>query len=87
MFSSLIRFCNMKYWLKFLHRHKVITLISVASLGYIIIAVACSAERSWGFYISLVGSVFCGSMQALGEGTILGFLKAFPAELVGGFSS
>ena len=49
--------------------------------------ISALANTDWGFYVSLVGSVMCGSMQALGEAVIVGYLKAFPADLINGWSS
>ena len=45
------------------------------------------ASKEWGFYTCLVGSVLCGSICALGEAVVLGFLKAYPSGLVTGWSS
>ncbi len=39
------------------------------------------------FWLSLVASIMQGSSCALGESTTLGFLKGFPSECVGFFSS
>jgi len=87
VFSAFIRIANIKFFIKILHRYRIYTVITISSIGYVIISVSCAATEDWGFYLSLVGSVFCGSMQALGEGVNLGFLKSFPSELVGGWSS
>ena len=39
------------------------------------------------FYLSLFASVLVGVGSALGESTLLGFLKTFPGETVGYYSS
>ena len=39
------------------------------------------------FYLALLSSFFMGLAQSFGEGTIIGFLKAYPAHMVGDFSS
>ena len=39
------------------------------------------------FYLALFSSVFMGIAQSFGEGTIIGFLKAYPAHMVGDFGS
>ena len=39
------------------------------------------------FYVSLIASIMIGVQRSIGESTILGFLKGFPGESVGFFSS
>lgn len=58
-----------------------------ALISDVILIVSTSADKIYGFYFSLVGSVLCGMMQAFGESVVLGFLKVFPTELVVGWSS
>lgn len=52
----------MRYLIHILHRYRIFTIIALACVGYAVIAVACAATEDWGFYVSLVGSVLCGSM-------------------------
>jgi battenin len=74
------------FWIK---RNKFIKyiFISFCYKGIIILIISSTANKNWGFYTALVGSVICGSTQALGEAVILGYLKAFPSDLVSGWSS
>ena len=39
------------------------------------------------FYLSLVASILIGVQSALGESTMIGFLKNFPGETVGFYGS
>ena len=56
-------------------------------LGYAIIIIVTIFKFEAGFYLALVSSVFHGAASALGESTILGFLKGYPSKLVGAFGS
>lgn len=39
------------------------------------------------FYLALFSSIFMGIAASFGEGIVIGFLKAFPAHMVGDFGS
>lgn len=57
------------------------------ALGFLLIII-CTAfpVYTFMFYLSLAAAVFIG-FSALGESVVLGYLKEFPSEMVGFFSS
>ena len=58
------------------------------AIGFILISFACSYNKvEASFYVSLVASVFLGTVSSFGESTILGFIKGFPSTVVGYFGS
>lgn len=44
-------------------------------------------EDTIGFIISLTATVIIGSFTSVGDGTIIGFMKAIPPENIAGWSS
>jgi hypothetical protein len=57
-------------------------------LGFLIISLACTFDKNKvSFFLSLVASVFLGTVSAFGESTTLGFCKGFPSTVVGYFGS
>jgi len=66
-----------------------IIVVSVAFTSAFILIAVCSIYTEVGacFFIALFATVICGSATALGESTVLGFLKGFPNNTVGYFSS
>ena len=61
--------------------------IGSMTVGYVIIIVFNIWIIEAGFYFALIASVFHGAATAIGESTMLAFLRGFPSKLVGGFSS
>ena len=50
------------------------------ALGLIIISLACTFNTNKAaFYISLLASCILGSVNAIGESTMLGLFKGFPS--------
>lgn len=52
-----------------------------------IIGLSELTDQKWGFFTAVAGTLIMGVCQALGEAVMLGFLKAFPSNFVGMFSS
>ncbi len=55
--------------------------------GYVLIAVVSNFETTTAFAFSLVSSVILGLNLSFGESTNLGYLKGFPGNMVGGYST
>lgn len=88
VFAMLTRFVVAKYLIKVSHKVRM-TINSVnMALGLLIIALACTFnENEASFYISLLGSCIIGSVNAVGESTMLGLFKGFPKKIIGYFTS
>ena len=89
MFSGVTRLVNAKFLLKTPHIKRVTFVACVMGFAFLLIA-TCAFDPDGlelFFWLSLVASVLQGSSCALGESTTLGFLKGFPSECVGFFSS
>jgi hypothetical protein len=67
---------------------RIIACTSLMTLGLLLIVVCCYFNTHIVFfYISLLASISIGASCALGESTLLGFLKEFPGETVGYYAS
>ena len=69
------------------HKKKILVLIILSGISYLIIGLSGLTSEKWGFYNAILGTLVMGVCQALGEAVMLGFLKAFPSNFVGMFSS
>lgn len=88
MFSSLTRVVNAKWFIRTRHWSRLAFVSACILAGFLLIAVCCfHGDRVAAFYFSLVASVVVGVGCALGESTMLGFLKAFPGDAIGYYSS
>ena len=88
MFSILTRFVNAKYLIKTQHLSRITFGTVVGLTSFIIISVCCAFYTIPAmFQVSLVASILVGIQMAIGESTLLGFLKNFPGETVGFFGS
>lgn len=87
-FSALSRTLKGTYLVKVPHltRVSIVTVMQGAAFSIISFCAYRNTVES-SFWISFLASVLVGSLCALGEATILGFNKALPSYLVGGFSS
>jgi hypothetical protein len=85
-----VRVINSKYLLKFLHITKVCWVSVAWFAGFWIFVVSyhfVGKEDTIGFIISLIATVIIGSFTSVGDGTIIGFMKAIPPENIAGWSS
>ena len=81
MFSILTRFINAKYLIKTQHLSRITFGTVVGLTSFIIISVCCAFNTIPAmFQVSLVASILVGIQMAIGESTLLGFLKNFPGE-------
>ena len=88
LFSSVTRIVNARYLVKFKHLTRILGICMIMASGFFILSLALSYnEYRVSFYLSLFSAVIVGVSCALGESTILGFLKDFPSNFVGYFSS
>ena len=63
-----------------------VTIFTILSFSGI--AVACfNKDISWMFGVAVAASVFSGISQSFGEAVFLGFLKGYPAGMVGDVST
>ena len=85
VFNGVVRIVNSKYLLNISHKKRIFITLCFMGLGLFLIAVSNLIKKEFGFYIALLGSLTSGIASALGEGTILGYLKEFPPILVSGW--
>lgn len=48
---------------------------------------ARNTSNTWGFILAIVGSTITGCFVGLGDCTLLGFMKVYPAIVVSGYAS
>ena len=88
LLSSVTRLINAKYFIKVQHLSRVGIATILMSLGFLIIAIACTfnmGKRS--FWLAIFAALLFGIASSLGESTTLGFCKGFPSTIVGHFGS
>lgn len=86
-FDMFMQCANVRW---FLHIPHIIRCLIVTTMGvsaYVLMSICSAATSDWGFFVGLIAAVMMGLAQCWGEAVMLGFLKAFPSELVGGWSS
>eukprot|EP00413_Alexandrium_margalefii_P021829 CAMPEP_0204573566 /NCGR_PEP_ID=MMETSP0661-20131031/40100_1 /ASSEMBLY_ACC=CAM_ASM_000606 /TAXON_ID=109239 /ORGANISM="Alexandrium margalefi, Strain AMGDE01CS-322" /LENGTH=439 /DNA_ID=CAMNT_0051582009 /DNA_START=41 /DNA_END=1360 /DNA_ORIENTATION=- len=66
---------------------RICLVLSMSTVAYAGLAVASTMEGVAGFAVAVFFSCFAGSQQVIGEATNIAFLKAFPAELIGGWGA
>ena len=90
MFSSIVRIINSKYLLKFKHMTKILWVAIAWTCGFLTFFGSfqlLGVNNTLGFILSLFASIICGAFTSVGSSTIVGFMKAIPAENVLGWSS
>jgi hypothetical protein len=90
MFSSLVWIINSKYLLKFKHTTKIVWVAVAWTCGFLTFFGSfqlLGVNDTLGFILSLIASIICGAFTSFGNSTIVGFMKAIPAENVLGWSS
>ena len=91
--SSAARLFNSKFLINISHKKRIIFLSFYLFTAYIALFVilrlfkGTTEHQTLGFCLTLIPSFIIGTGYAFGESTILGYLKAFPKDLVGGWSS
>ena len=91
--SSAARLFNSKFLINISHKKRIIFLSFYLFSAYIALFVilrlfkGTTEHQTLGFCLTLIPSFIIGTGYAFGESTILGYLKAFPKDLVGGWSS
>ena len=90
VFGMMVRILNSRYLLKFRHLVKVIWV----TIGWFIafwiyyFSYMLVGKNDWlGFGISLFATIVIGSFTSVGSSTIIGFMKAIPADSIAGYSS
>ena len=81
---------NSRYLLKFRHAAKMIWVVCAWILGFGIFFFAyllVGKQDTLGFLMSLFATLIIGGFTSVGGTTIVGFLKAFEAESISGYSS
>ena len=83
-FGLVARLINMTITEKFRLRIVVNTLLNVVGLGGIVLSLHLGTRYFW---LCLVAIIFIGTASSFGESVVLCYLKKFPSELVGAWSS
>ena len=69
-----------------IRRMLMVTVFSIFS--FLLIAIAAeNTQDILFFYVALFSSIFMGIAQSFGEACVLGFLKAFPLNMISDFAS
>ena len=87
IFSGVIKIINVRYLLTVNHLTRVIITTVFMIIGFVLMSIATSANASWGFGVSMVATLFTGLASSWGEALAIGFMKFYPPEFVGSFSS
>jgi battenin len=97
-FSVITKFVNSWLLLKVSHKLKIMITGAGWCIGFALVVISeqfadetPGAERNssntWGFILALVGSTITGCFVGLGDCTLLGFMKVYPAIVVSGYAS
>ena len=84
LFSIGVKIFNAKFLLKIYHKVRIAIAVSLFLSGVTCIILALRNET---FVLALIGSTLLGMGGAFGEANIQGFIKGFPPETIGAFSS
>lgn len=89
MFNGLARIFYAKFLLKTQHLQRFMVCSLLMLVSFVLIAVCCfdPGDSEFWFWVSLLAAVLQGIPCAIGESSALGFLKGFPSQCVGYFSS
>ena len=86
-FDMFMQCANVRWFLHIPHLLRFFMVTAMSVSAYVLMSICSAANGDWGFFVALFASVVMGLAQCWGEAVMLGFLKAFPSELVVGFSS
>lgn len=81
---------NSRYLLKYRHVVKIVCVVVAWIFGFGVFFFAyllVGKQNTLGFVMSLVATLIIGGFTSVGSTTIVGFLKAFEADSISGFSS
>lgn len=88
IFSILVKLTNSRYFLKILHRKKILATCMVSFCTLLILSYCYGAKNhSFAFILTLIASLGGGFSQSLGEMTFIGLTKGIDPFCVSGFSS
>lgn len=90
IFSLLVRILNSEWLLQYRHQVKVTWCAGIWTAGYILFYCAYYFKHSnsaAGFIVCLIATVLIGASTSVADCTIIGFMKAVPADLIGAWSS
>jgi hypothetical protein len=94
IFSSIMRVLNSRFFIKVPYKKRVIALSIFMIFGYLSMYIVLKLHKSklenenaLCFLLSLIPSCLLGASYAFGENAILAYLKLFPKEYLGGWSS
>ena len=84
IFGIVVRVLNIKFFLNVKHKYKIWLTISLWCISICLLVISKLKNNFW---LSLLGAVFVGIGEILGECTIIGFMKCFPPIMVSGYST
>lgn len=90
MFGGLVRILNSRFLLQYKHFTRVVWVCVAWIAGFVMFRFAYSligSQDTLGFALSLLSTVVIGSFTSIGDGAVIGFMKALPAENIAGWSS
>jgi len=84
--SLLVRIFNTRLLLKYRHKSKIIWVVASWCIGFIIFYFSFNLSNlDIGFSLALFATVIIGCHTSFGSMTIIGFMKALPPHVIGGF--
>ena len=90
MFGGIVRILNSRFLLQYKHFTRVVWVCLAWLIGFLLFRFAYSLigkDGTVGFIVSLISTIIIGSFTSIGDGAIIGFMKALPAENIAGWSS
>jgi CLN3 protein len=86
--SLIARFINAIFLIRVQHVNRIFANTSLMLFSFLLLAFSLSEfDKLSGFYYCIAASLLIGFSQAFGEATLMGYLKAFPSDLVMTFGS
>jgi hypothetical protein len=76
---------NSIYLINITHKKRLIGTYICFSTAFFMLAMCTLTNEKWGFFVSLLACMIIGCATSIGENVVLGFMKAFPSNLVGGW--
>ena len=87
LFANAIKVINLTYLIEVPHLYRVQVTSGMMLVGFGLMSYAVGTTEVYGFYLALFAAILTGWSAALGEVTILGVLKFYPADFIFGYSS
>lgn len=85
-----MRVLNSRFLLQFRHQTKIACVAISWAAGLVLFYASYylgTLNKLYGFLGALVSTLLIGSFTSVGDGTIIGFMKAIPADNIAGWSS